>query len=416
MRSYDVIVLGGGISGVCAALHLQARGMRVLLVDRAAPGDEASRANTGILARDGFSPLAWPHAPAEILARLLKPAGQMRIDLRSLPGAAPFLRAAHVAVQTGAAARIGRAVAPLQAVAAGEHLALARAASALRFFRRTGWIKIYRHRASYEASEEDRHFARIFGVAYTDLSAADLVRLEPHLVSFDHAGLYWPDTQSVSSPGGVTKAYARLFRERGGDTEIGKAETLIATRDGWSVRTSRGEASGTRAVIALGAGAPAVLSGLGVALPLATIRGYHRHFRAVSGVTLSRPITDSDNGYTLTPMERGLRLVGGHELTRVDRPLRASALQRAETAARALMPVGAQIEDTPIPGLRLCMPDGLPVMGNVTAAPGLWLALGNERSSFGLGAAMGRLLAETMTGERPFTDPAPYSPTRFLSD
>ncbi|MCA1242443.1 FAD-binding oxidoreductase [Stappia stellulata] len=416
MRNHDVIVLGGGISGVCAALHLQARGMRVLLVDRAAPGDEASRANAGILARDGFSPVDWPVTAGEILSRVMRPAGRIRLDLRSLPAALPFLRAAHMAVQTGAAARTGRAIAPLQAIAAGEHLALARAASALRFFRRTGWIKIYRRQASYEASEQDRHFARIFGVPYTDLSAADLVRLEPHLVSFDHAGLYWPDTQSVSSPGGVTKAYARLFRERGGETEMGKAETLVATRDGWSVRTTRGEAEGRRAVIALGAGAPGVLARLGVELPVATMRGYHRHFRAVSGVTLSRPITDIDNGYTLTPMERGLRLVGGHELTRVDRPVRETALLRAGAAARALMPIGAQVEEVPIPGVRLCMPDGLPVMGQVPALPGLWLALGNERSSFGLGAAMGRLLAETMTGARPFADPAPYSPVRFISD
>ena len=92
MRNHDVIVLGGGISGVCAALHLQARGMRVLLVDRAAPGDEASRANAGILARDGFSPIDWPVTAGEILSRVMRPAGRIRLDLRSLPAARPFLR------------------------------------------------------------------------------------------------------------------------------------------------------------------------------------------------------------------------------------------------------------------------------------------------------------------------------------
>ena len=40
---FDVIVLGAGIVGVSAALHLQDRGRRVALVDRRAPGIYAER-------------------------------------------------------------------------------------------------------------------------------------------------------------------------------------------------------------------------------------------------------------------------------------------------------------------------------------------------------------------------------------
>ena len=43
------------------------------------------------------------------------------------------------------------------------------------------------------------------------------------------------------------------------------------------------------------------------------MRGYHRHF--AGGAPLSHPLFDTENGYVLAPMARGLRLTTGAELT-----------------------------------------------------------------------------------------------------
>ena len=53
---------------------------------------------------------------------------------------------------------------------------------------------------------------------------------------------------------------------------------------------------------------------------------------------------------------------------------------------------------------------------NIGPAPrhkGLWLAFGHQHLGFTLGPVTGRLLAEMMTGEPPFTDPGPYRAERF---
>ena len=47
MARTDAIVLGAGIVGISAALHLVKRGLSVALVDRRAPGEETSYGNTG---------------------------------------------------------------------------------------------------------------------------------------------------------------------------------------------------------------------------------------------------------------------------------------------------------------------------------------------------------------------------------
>jgi D-amino-acid dehydrogenase len=55
----------------------------------------------------------------------------------------------------------------------------------------------------------------------------------------------------------------------------------------------------------------------------------------------------------------------------------------------------------------------LPVIGRAPRHPGLWFDFGHQHHGFTLGPATGRLLAEMMTGETPFADPAPFAVERF---
>ena len=49
MKSWDVIVIGGGIIGLSLSIELRKRGASVLIVERGEPGREASRAAGGML-------------------------------------------------------------------------------------------------------------------------------------------------------------------------------------------------------------------------------------------------------------------------------------------------------------------------------------------------------------------------------
>ena len=49
MARTDTIVLGAGVVGVSAAIHLAERGLSVALVDRGGPGEETSYGNAGII-------------------------------------------------------------------------------------------------------------------------------------------------------------------------------------------------------------------------------------------------------------------------------------------------------------------------------------------------------------------------------
>ena len=64
MKSWDAIIIGGGIIGLSLAISLRKQGLRVLIVERGEPGREASHAAAGMLAGSGLEipPLLRPLA------------------------------------------------------------------------------------------------------------------------------------------------------------------------------------------------------------------------------------------------------------------------------------------------------------------------------------------------------------------
>ncbi|HDS3812054.1 TPA: FAD-binding oxidoreductase, partial [Pseudomonas putida] len=138
------------------------------------------------------------------------------------------------------------------------------------------------------------------------------------------------------------------------------------------------------------------------------------HYSTRDGATLEHSICDTQGGYVLAPMARGVRLTTGIEFDASSAPGNQIQLGRCEALARKLFPaLGERLDDTPWLGRRPCLPDMRPVIGPAARHPGLWFNFGHAHHGLTLGPVSGRLVAELITGEPPFTDPAPYSATRF---
>lgn len=59
------------------------------------------------------------------------------------------------------------------------------------------------------------------------------------------------------------------------------------------------------------------------------------------------------------------------------------------------------------------LPDVIPVISDIPAIPGFFIASGFSGHGFGLGPAAGRLMANLVSGEKPIVDPYPFRFTRF---
>ena len=414
-QSFDVIVLGAGIIGVATALHLRRLGLEVALVDRKHPGEEASYGNAGIVQRNGFVPHKVPTQPLRLLGILMGQSSAVSLDVATVLRLLPWLRQFHKAGSERGAEHYSRVVAPLRAFAVEEHLELARTTNADRFYRQGGWLHLYRSEAGFQDSNAERQYARVFGVAYEELGDSEISALEPGLKTGGLKALHWLESCSVSNPGAVVDAFWRGFIREGGNSFRGNALKLARQRGTWQLACERCDISAPQAVVALGAWSDDFLKRFGESYPFAVKRGYHMHYRPLSGASLSRPVVDVENGFALTPTDNGIRLTTGVELAPRDAPPDLNVLKRTKRRAEELFPLGRSLKEDVWMGCRPCLPDSLPVVGPSPVTPGLWLNFGHAHDGFTLGPVTGRLLAAMVAGKDPFLDPSGLSPERFQS-
>ena len=410
----DALVLGAGIIGVSVALHLQKRGRATVLLDRRGAAEETSFGNAGLVQREGVYPYGFPHDFGALLRYGMNRTIDAHYHPSAIPRLAPFLwkywhhsrPARHRAIAHQYAKLIEHCIA--------EHEALAVEAGALELFRRTGWMKVFR-----TARERDLRFAEAerwrseFGINFATLDRKQIQEKEPHVAPVLEGALHWTDPLAVVDPQGLALSYLKLFEKLGGRLVQGNAASLQQAGNEWQVRAVEGTVSARDTVVALGPWAELVTRSLGYDLPLAVKRGYHMHYRAVGQATLNHPMLDTERGYFLAPMRRGIRLTTGAEFALRDGMKTPVQLNRAEPIARELFPLGERLDADPWMGSRPCTPDMMPVIGPAPRHRGLWFAFGHAHHGLTLGPVTGRLIAEMVTGAAPYIDPSPYRANRF---
>ena len=367
MARTDAIVLGAGVVGVSAALHLAKRGLSVSLVDRKPVGEETSYGNAGIIEGNTFFPYPFPLKISALLKIAFKQAPEANYHLSYLPKIAPWLFAYLRHSRGEAMFEFAEKMRPLFAASVAEHEKLMREAGAERYLRTNGWLKIYRTTGAFNDAKTDLDAIAAAGIAFEPLDTAGAMALEPGLSPVFERGIYWLEAASVNNPLEVTRAYAERFKALGGVIVTGDARSLHKADGRWRVDTSEGPVDGAQAVVALGPWAQDILDPLGIKLPLEVKRGYHLHFKSDGNKGLNRPVLDAEVGYAMVPMEQGLRLTTGAEFASRDAPPTPVQFDRLMPQARALFPIGEQVEAEPWMGRRPCFPDSMPVIG---AAPG----------------------------------------------
>jgi D-amino-acid dehydrogenase len=410
----DVLILGAGMVGVGAALHLQQRGRDVILVDRhELAGEETSFGNSGLIECASVFPYMFPRDFGQILQFALGRAPQVRYQISSLPHFLPWLVRYFLASSPKRALHSAMAELPLIRRSLIEHEALIAEAEVPELLRRTGWIKLFRSEATLANAARDFEQAKHYGVAGEILDRKAISAREPNLTGDFAGAIYLPAPGFVPDPGGLAKAYAALFKRKGGRFLVGDARTLERHTGGWRVAGPDSAAVAREVVVALGPWSDLVFGPLGYSIPLGVKRGYHLHLKPRGNAVLHHPVLDTDLGYLLAPMNGGIRLTTGVEFAPRDAPPTPIQLTRALPRAHALFPLGEPADAKPWMGARPCLPDMLPVIGKAPRHAGLWFDFGHQHHGLTLGPATGRLLAEMMTGETPFADPGPFAVGRF---
>jgi D-amino-acid dehydrogenase len=411
-KQIDVVVLGAGIVGVSAGISARQRGLSVVVIDRREPGSETSYGNAGILSSGSILPLNKPSLWGALPGYLTNTSAALRWNplwvMRNLDWVARFLaNALPSRTRPRAIALHGLIGASLKL-----HREWIVKANAPNRIRETGWLKAWRSDAT-EAAKQEQAFLAEFGIESRLLDRQAISALEPNILPVYKTGLLHTQTASVDSPGAVVKAYAQMLKGLGGEIRQSDIKAIEPLNEGWRVVLGDGAVVARHVVVALGPWSADILLQLGYRVPLAVERGYHQEFTPNPARALQRPIHDAEGSFLMSPMENGIRVTSGVELTDRDAPSSFAQLEMVVPMARGVVEFGAAVAE-PWRGARPTLPDSLPMIGPAPRHSGLWFAFGNQHIGFTTGPATGDAIAAMIAREQPSFDTAAFAPGHYL--
>jgi glycine/D-amino acid oxidase-like deaminating enzyme len=407
----SIAIVGAGIVGISAALYLRRAGLPVMVIDPLPPGGGASYGNAGLLSVEACVPIAMPGMLKQVPGWLRDPLGPLAVRPSYLPQALPWL------MRWIAAGRMERVEAASDALRPLHVNALDRYRELLgrefdEVIRVSGQVHVWE---SDEPSPSEAIYRRLWekhGVVAEWLTADELRQLVPELGRDVKRAVFLPKNGHTVNPRRLVGTLARLFAEAGGVVHAERVLKLVPEASTWRVVTSSANHLVGKVVVAAGAWSQQLLRPLGVKLPLETERGYHMMLRDAS-VVPRLPILSRGRGFSITPMEEGLRLAGTAEIGGLDLPMNEERAYVLLRQAKAMLP-GLEASDHSIwMGFRPSFPDSLPVIDEAPGRRGLFLAFGHGHTGMTGGAPTGRLLKQLVTGERPDIPLAPFSTSRF---
>ena len=406
-----VAVVGAGIVGMSAALYLQRAGFPVTVIDPLPPGGGASYGNAGLLSVESCVPIALPGMLKEVPGWLADPLGPLAVRPSYLPQALPWL------LRWVAAGRMPRVEAAAAALRALHVHSLDRYRELLGpefddLIRVSGQVHIWE---SAEPSASEAIYRRLWqehGIEVQWLGPDELRQLVPELARSVTRAAFLPKNGHTVNPRRLVSTLARLFTQAGGAVRAERVLKLIPEGADWRIVTSSANHRAQKIVVSAGAWSQQLLRPLGLKLPLETERGYHVMLRDAS-VVPRLPVLSRGRGFSITPMEEGLRLAGTVEIGGLDLPMNEERAHVLLRQAKALLPGLTADEEAIWMGFRPSFPDSLPVIGEAPGRPGLYLAFGHGHTGMTGGAPTGRLLKQLVAGEPPDIPPAPYGAGRF---
>jgi D-amino-acid dehydrogenase len=406
-----VFVVGAGIVGLSAALYLRRAGVDVTVLDPLPPGGGASFGNAGLLSVEACVPVAMPGMLRQVPGWLRDPLGPLAVRPAYLPKALPWL------LRWAAAGRIDRVEAASKALRALHVGAFDRYRELLGYHfddlvRLSGQVHVW---DSAEPSKNEAIYHRLCaenGVVAEPLGPDELRQLIPELRHGVARAVFLPKNGHTVNPQRLTQTLARLIAEAGGEIRQERVLKLVPEEGHYRIVTNTTNHAAARIVLAAGAWSRQLLAPLAIDLPLETERGYHVIVKDPN--LLPRiPVLHRGRGFSITPMETGLRVAGTVEIGGLDLPMNEERARILLRQVQTMLPGLEPREHSLWMGFRPSFPDSLPVIDAAPGRPGLYLAFGHGHTGMTGGAPTGKLVMELVTGQTPSIDLYPFRATRF---
>lgn len=412
----DIVIIGGGIVGLCSAYYLNKDGHRVTVLDKGDITGNCSYGNAGMIVPSHFVPMASPGMINRGIRWMFDSKSPFYVRpsfSRELIGwGLQFMRHAN-------AKHVKRSAAPLRDLSLLSHRLYTELAAQPGFdvgLRHRGILAFFK---TEKTGEEESHLvedARALGLDMAVLNPAECKALQPGL-ELDVLGAVQYRCDSHLTPMTLMDALQKHLAENGVTVlkhhEVDGVEIEKGVLK--SVLAGGRKFTADRFVLAAGAWSPEVAKTMGIGVSLMPGKGYSFLQHNPNGI-VEVPALLCEARVAVTPMDGRIRFGGTMELGRMNDKINMNRVEGIVSSIPAYfpnlnvkMPAAAEVWH----GFRPSSPDGLPYIGLSKKLKNLVLATGHGMMGLSLGPATGLVVSQLITEKPAAISLTAFSPDRF---
>jgi len=413
----DVIIIGGGVIGLCSAYYLNQNGYDVTVIDKTDMLDGCSYGNAGYVCPSHFVPLASPGVVRQGLKWMTSSKSpfyvQPSLNMNLLKWGYHFVKSctkAHVASSAIPLRDIA-----LLGIKLYEELNSQEGFNF--YFEKKGMLEFFKTEKTMHHEKEMVAKAKWLGIDAKLLDKKEAAEMEPGIDVDILGGIYY-SCDAHLNPNELMHCLISFLKKNNVRFVTNEEVTNFMT-DGKTlkgVKTRSSEYTADHFVLASGSWSGELASKLDLRIPLVGGRGYSITLEN-SGFEINHPIILTESRVALTPLgENKIRIGGTMEITSTNTPPEIGRVKTILESVKKYIPAF----DFPLPsldkiwyGYRPCSADGLPYIGRVRKYENLIIASGHSMVGLSLGAATGKLVSEVVNNEPASINIDPFSPDRF---
>ncbi len=408
--SKKVVIIGGGIMGVCSAYFLNKEGHEVTIIDKSNFSSGASYVNAGYITPSHIISLAAPGIITKGLKWMFNPASPFyvkpRLDKDFLQWAWAFKRSAT----KKKVAQSIPVIKDINILSRELYIAMKSSGDLDFHYEHKGLLMAYKHDKAGEQEWEVGKKAIELGLKVENLTAKEVEALEPR-ANLNIKGAVYFHSDAHMTPGGFMKNMLSYLRENGvailAEEEV--KDIIISNNSIKKVVTTKQEISADEFVMAAGSWSPIISKKLGIKMLLQPGKGYRINVAQKTNITIPAVLLEAK--VAVTPMDGFTRFSGTMEIDKINHkinPIRVNAIANSASKYYHGLQISTQDKEAAQCGLRPVTPDGLPYIGKTSQYNNLTFATGHAMMGWSLGPATGKLVSEIVSDKKASLDLSPF--------
>lgn len=413
--SKKVIIIGGGISGLCSAYYLLKEGCSVTIIDKGNFTTGASFINAGYLTPSHFISFASPGVITQGLKWMFDKSSPLYIKPRL---DFDFLKWVLLFKKSATAYNLEKNIPIIKDLNLKSQKLYEELLASLDFsfhYEKKGVLMAFK---SAEAKEEEYTIAERAikeGLSVKTLNKSELHKLEP-VFSDEVIGAVHYKCDSHTTPNQFMSSMKTWLQSHGVIFILNQKITgfEIKSNNIISVKTPTSIFEADEFVLASGSWTSNLALKLNLNIPIQGGKGYSLDVNRATGITIPAILVEAKTA--ITPMQNFTRFAGTMEFSgnnTVIRNERVNAISKAVKSYYSTLEITDSEKAKATSGLRPMSPDGLPFIGKTNRYNNLTIAAGHAMMGWSLGPITGKLVSEVITKRKKSVELYPFCPDRF---